>query len=689
MNKNDSEAQRATARDWDPTTLPHARLDDLLSEFLDQTAEAETRLPRASLTQRIEQICRHAPASQPVESHGFADVVPRHLGVYEIVRPLGSGGMGEVYLARHTVLNRNVALKVLRRERAATPRTIERFQREMQALAALSHPHVVSAYDGNVQDGMVYLVMELVDGIDLKQLSQDQPHLSNRFCCELIRQTALGLAAIHDAGIVHRDVKPSNIMLTRDGTVKLLDLGLARLVDQGSDLTGPLCVIGTERFMSPEQLLGFPDIDCRTDIYSLGRTLERLLHWDVLPQNDSRVSLRKKNDARLVALIQDMVAEDRDMRISSAALVAQRITEFCRGVSRSDLAATAFLSSNPQGLDSNTVATRDARSWIHGLTSLELFRWLAGFCVAIAALTVVIRLQYNRVSPQSDDLVPQRSEVFSETVTEPQETREDDSTVLKSLSSGLPGDAGKVSYTRERRFAECVLQQKGTVTVNMQTSGRWIGKRIERVEDLPKTDFLIQVIELPKGALSDQDRTLLGQLRAVEGLHLYDPRTSDADIRSLNPSWPVKWLYVPGQEVSDHGVAALESWRNSLLVLDLAHSQVTDKSIAWLKSFPLLRGLTLTNTRISDESLVHLTQFPSLVSLDISGTSITAVGLRRLPECLQLTKLKLRELPVDDAVLDALSKLPLVELDLRGTSVTEEAVLRFRESHPGCDVRRE
>lgn len=689
MNKEDDAVQRATVRDWDPTTLPHARLDDLLSQFLDQTADAETRSPRANLTHRIEQICRQTGGGQPVESDDTEDVLPRQVGAYEIIRPLGSGGMGEVYLARHTALNRNVALKLLRRERAATPSSIERFQREMQTLAALNHPHVVSAYDGDAQDGSVYLVMELVDGVNLKQLSYGQPDLSLNIWCEITRQAALGLAAIHQAGIVHRDIKPANIMLTRDGIVKVLDFGLAQLVDQDSDLTGPLCVVGTERFMSPEQLQGLPDIDGRTDIYSLGRTLERLLHWDVLPPTDRLVSHRKQNYARLAELIQDMVAEDRDARISSAALAAQRLKEFCQGVSRSDLAGTAFLNSNPQCPDANPITTSDVRSWIHNFVSPGVLQWCAWFCVAIAVLAAVIWLQKNRAAPQPAVSVPRSSEDSPETVTEPQGTQKDAPSAAQSLSVGTGDNAGEVFYARERRFAEWVLQRGGSVTVNMRTSGRWTGKRIERMDDLPETDFLIQVIELSKGVLPDQERALLGQLHAVEGLHLYDPRTSDADIRSLNPGWPLKWLYVPGQDVSDHGVTALESWRNSLLVLDLAQSQITDESIRLLRSFPLLRGLTLTNTLISDESLTDLTQFPSLVSLDLSGTSITAAGLRRLPECPNLTKLKLRELPVDDAILDELARMPLVELNLRGTQVTGDAVRRFRESRPDCDVLRD
>lgn len=682
MNEEDTAAQRATARDWDSKELLYARLDDLLNQFLEQTADAETRSPRAELTHRIEQICGPAP----VAGDNADNVVPRRLGVYDIVRPLGSGGMGEVYLARHTVLNRNVALKLLRWERAAMPNSVERFQREMQALAAMSHPHVVSAYDGNVENDMVYLVMELVDGIDLEQLHKNQPDLRISVCCEVIRQAALGLAAIHDAGIVHRDVKPSNIMLTRNGTVKLLDLGLARLVDQGSDLTGSRCVVGTERFMSPEQLLGLPDIDHRTDIYSLGRTLERMLCWNVSDRADRQVADRRKTEVRLAGLILEMVAEDRETRVSTAALVAERLAEFCGGIDRQDLVAAAFGNSNLENPDTtpdSTAVVPDSSQ----TRSISLVQWIAWIGFAFVAFIAAIWLWKERFSSQSDVSVSRSTEASSESVTDLPGTNLAESASTPVLHADQASEPAVVEYGLEREFAQWVLKQGGSVTVNTLTSGRWAGKRIGSAEALPEGPFLIQVIELFNVILTDQDRALLRRLHDLEGLHLYDLGTSDSDIESLNPNWKMKWLYIPGHDVSDRSVAALDAYQNSLLVLDLSHSQISDESIRRFRMFPLLRGLMLANTRISDEAVSHLIEFPSLVLLDISGTQVTAAGLHRLQEFSQLTKLKLRDLPVDDNILAELSKLPLVELDLRDTPVTTDGVQRYRRSHPDCDVR--
>jgi serine/threonine protein kinase len=342
MNKDNDAKGRPSPRDWDATLPPDARLDDLLNQYLDQAGDAETMSPRAELTQEIKRFPRQKSHGEGDAKNTRLDSLPQRVGVYEVIKPLGAGGMGEVYLARHTVLNRSVTLKMLRPERAVMPGSIERFQREMRALAVLNHPHVVCAYDGDIHDGMIYLAMELVDGINLKQLSQQQPEMNTAIGCELIRQAALGLNALHDAGIVHRDIKPSNLMLTRTGTVKILDLGLAILVDEASDLTGPLCAVGTERFMSPEQLCGLPDIDHRTDIYSLGRTLQRLLSWDILSDSEPRQPASHSTNQRLADLIQDMMAHDRDQRLNSAAVVAERLAEFCHGIDSAALTAMGF-----------------------------------------------------------------------------------------------------------------------------------------------------------------------------------------------------------------------------------------------------------------------------------------------------------------------------------------------------------
>ena len=192
---------------------------------------------------------------------------------------LGRGGMGTVYKALHTNLKRIVAVKVLPAKRLAHPRAVALFQREMEAVGKFDHPNIVRAHDAGEANGQHYLVMELVDGINLSRLVRTCGPLPVAVACDLIQQAAIGLQHAHEHGLVHRDVKPSNLMVTPDGTVKVLDLGLARLLVDAleSDAQGQPLILGSLEYMAPEQGLDPRNVEHRADIYSLGCTLYCLL----------------------------------------------------------------------------------------------------------------------------------------------------------------------------------------------------------------------------------------------------------------------------------------------------------------------------------------------------------------------------------------------------------------------------
>lgn len=198
---------------------------------------------------------------------------------YQLLEVLGQGGMGAVYRAEHTRLKRTVALKVLARGRTSDPQAVARFEREMEAVGRLDDPRIVRALDAGEYDGIHYLVMEYVDGIDLAVLARQMGRLAIADACEVTRQAALGLQRVYEAGLVHRDLKPSNLMLTRSGRIKILDLGLALLRGESSDreMTEAGQAIGTVDYMAPEQVTDSHSVDIRADVYSLGCTLYRLL----------------------------------------------------------------------------------------------------------------------------------------------------------------------------------------------------------------------------------------------------------------------------------------------------------------------------------------------------------------------------------------------------------------------------
>jgi len=207
------------------------------------------------------------------------------LGPYEVLSPLGAGGMGEVYRARDTKLDRDVAIKVLPQAVAADPDTLARFEREAKAVAALSHPNILAIHDFGSQGGIAYAVTELLEGETLRGKLDAGP-ISQRQAVDYALQVARGLSAAHERGVVHRDLKPENLFVTRDGHVKILDFGLAKRVDAApgdrtsaptsSGHTEPGTVMGSVGYMSPEQVRGLP-VDNRSDIFAFGTILYEML----------------------------------------------------------------------------------------------------------------------------------------------------------------------------------------------------------------------------------------------------------------------------------------------------------------------------------------------------------------------------------------------------------------------------
>lgn len=207
-----------------------------------------------------------------------------HIGNYDVLDRLGSGGMGTVYKARHRRMKRIVAVKVLSWNLSENQSFVQRFQREVETAARLSHPNIVTAHDADICETGHFLVMEFVEGTDLDRLVRLRGALSPKFAATLVLQAARGLEYAHSQGVIHRDIKPANLLLDRNGMLKITDLGLVRNTDlfdqdhaQESALTKAGGILGTVDFMPPEQAFNPSQVDHRADIYSLGCTLFFLL----------------------------------------------------------------------------------------------------------------------------------------------------------------------------------------------------------------------------------------------------------------------------------------------------------------------------------------------------------------------------------------------------------------------------
>lgn len=268
------------------------------------------------------------------------------LGKYKLLGEVGKGGMSAVYLAEHILMRRRVAIKVLPKTRVKDSSYLERFRLEARAVAKLDDPHIVRAFDIDNEGDTHYIVMEYVDGQDLHRLVSQSGPLEPEVAADYIAQAAIGLAHAHEKNLVHRDIKPANLLVDRGETVKLLDLGLAKLTedDQASlTLANDENVLGTADYLAPEQALNSHTADHRSDIYSLGCTLyfllvgrppfpdgtisERLLKHQV-EEPESLLKLRADLPMSLIEICNKMMSKRPELRYDTAGEVAERLTSW-------------------------------------------------------------------------------------------------------------------------------------------------------------------------------------------------------------------------------------------------------------------------------------------------------------------------------------------------------------------------
>jgi serine/threonine-protein kinase len=269
------------------------------------------------------------------------------LGQYVLLERLGGGGMGQVYKARHRLLQRIDALKTIRPERLGDSEAVQRFQREARAAAQLRHRNIVLIYDADDVAGVHFLAMEFIEGVDLDRLVKRQGRLPPLEACDYIFQAAQGLQHAFEQGLVHRDIKPHNLLVTADGTmVKILDFGLARFASEIGGLTEVNSTMGTVDYIAPEQIRDARTADIRADIYSLGCTLYHLLaghppfadrpwfqklndHQHVEPEPID--SLRDDLPDGLTDALQRMMAKDREARYQTPAELSEALLPVLEG----------------------------------------------------------------------------------------------------------------------------------------------------------------------------------------------------------------------------------------------------------------------------------------------------------------------------------------------------------------------
>lgn len=282
------------------------------------------------------------------EPRDAAETGPRQVlaGRYELLGLVGIGGMGSVYRARDLELEEVVAVKVLRRELSGAPEVIERFRREVRLARKVTHPNVARVFDIGEHDGDRFLTMEFVDGEALAGRIARERRMGVSRALDIVESVCAGLGAAHRAGVIHRDLKPDNVLLGRDGRVVLTDFGIARALAQGGEAGKTLgAVLGTPAYMAPEQVQGVADIDARADLYALGAMLYEMLTGERAWQGDAPLAvaaarlLADPPDPRhrradlpdaLARVVLRCMARDRNDRYASVEAIAQELASLTR-----------------------------------------------------------------------------------------------------------------------------------------------------------------------------------------------------------------------------------------------------------------------------------------------------------------------------------------------------------------------
>ena len=435
--------------------------------------------------------------TQPEAAESPVDLTGRTLGDFQLLRRLGVGGMGQVYLARQLSLKRQVAIKLLRHDLAANATALKRFEAEAHAVAKLNHPNIVQVYALGETDGLRYMALEFVEGRNLRD------HLARRgppdlpVALSIMRQVATALLKAHDQSLVHRDIKPENILVTKKVEVKVTDFGLSRFFAGGEEavsLTQSGVTLGTPLYLSPEQAQGRP-VDNRSDIYSFGVTCYHLLSGDppfrgstavevalkhVTDQPKPLAELRPDLPPDLSAMVHKMMAKNPDDRYQSVRDILRDLAKVREGLSVGLTQGLTLTASGPPegvltGLPPSQATTQSmtASGFVPAATR-EPVRWgrwlLAGAAVAAAAAGGVFAYLQTHSA--------------SELQSEPE------------LTAGLPDirSAQKLQTTRERELL-AVLNTRGTKSEEIVAASIELGLLYVRERRLDEAQKRFETLE--------------------------------------------------------------------------------------------------------------------------------------------------------------------------------------------------
>lgn len=607
------------------------------------------------------------------------DGSPIEMGNYLILDRIGQGGMGLVYKAKHQQMGRIVALKVILNKSSLTAN--ERFQREIKVIAAIKHPNVVTAYDAGDVDGVQYLVMEYIPGMNLSRHVSHNGPLQISVALRYLRQVAEGLKHIHDAGIIHRDIKPSNLLLEDSGTVKITDLGLSRLIewpadseaDTMADLTGHGQIIGTVDYMAPEQFVNSRNLDRRADFYSVGCTLYFLLAGKppfagssagekVIAHREQRApSLRQARESvseELEALYQRLIAKRPEQRFQTA----DELLRALDALPRHDSATTVIFTGDlPPGSESSTAGRA---AWLDRHQTLLTLGTVAA---AVVLAMIAIFLNSAPLPENASTSPPAGAGAAGAGDGAP-------GSPGPAKAGTLPADQGAPPAQPQdphRAAAEVILARGGKVDVI--SAGEFLPTVSVAAKLPPK--FQIYRVDMSGSSVTNTDMAVLEPLDTIQFVDISRTKTTDVGLQSIARITDLQTLYAGQTGITDAGIKLLGSLSN-LKNLDLRGTRVSDAGLQELAKTHALTSLLLgENQQTTDLGLQHLSAMHSLNSLGLRATAVTDDGMPSIAAIKNLKWLDLGLTGISDKGVADLEHLNHIEhLILSGTKVTKAGV---------------
>lgn len=644
---------------------------------------------------------------------------------YQMIGVIGEGGWSTVYKAKDIKLNRLVAVKLLHRHLVSSPEKVKRFQQEAESAAQMAHNNVVVTYDyGMMPDGQPYIVMELLQGRSLQTVLNEEGRLPYQKLIDFMLPVCEGMHAAHEKGLVHRDLKPGNIFVTRnlqgDQVVKVVDFGLAKVVETGqglaaASLTETGATLGTPAYMSPEQCMGRL-LDRRSDIYAIGCIMYEALMGEkpFVGETPFDCMLKHLNEPPLSFANQHSPV--------SMPPSLERAVFRCLAKNPVHRFQTARdLSTELRRAAVESCATPLGQSTISNIIAPQNRTWMKAATAALAAAVLIagglaIYNTFSREDKQAKKEVPDRTaaslvplnRMLDETSLSIIDSRRINDDILAErlktyagyqdldLSDSKVSDKGIALLKGAPRLKTLVLRRAHKVTdaamddlakiptlTEIDLRGtRVTNAGIARLAVLPE----LESIWISGDHISDECCTSLAKMKHLKLLQADETKIGDAGIKELANLKELRQLRLEHTNVSDEALKTIGKFKE-LGRLNLSWTKVTDQGMPYLRGLTQMRQFTLQSTKVTDKGLESFSNMTALEELNVAECKVSDRGCEIISRTPTFLILQLANTPITDNGLAYLARLKnLLKLNIRATKTTDVGITRLEEALPECKI---